>query len=285
MWPQLFGGQCGAARGGLEDCQPLAARSVEVQPPPNHTRLATTRPMSGGLRNSPWRRWRSKAPAVVGRGEQVFFVRSLHVGDPCDVVAGSGGRAHRAPLGDLGAAHHRHSGGLRGRWQKPDCRYDGGHSEAGRASLGISRRRSPGYSRRPALRGRRRRPCPAHCHGVRREYCRSRLSRSQVVPELCVPGQRTPDHERLLAGEIEQLDENEWAVWKPRWSAFHRTRLHRHLADLGVDTIVVAAATSRTVRARRFMTAVNTTTGSWCRSTRSAPSRHGTSASWPRSVS
>ena len=152
-------------------------QSVEVQPPPNHTRLATTRPMSGGLRNSPWRRWRSKAPAVVGRGEHVFFVRSLHVGDPCDVVAGSGGRAHRAPLGDLGAAHHRHSGRLRGRWQKPDCGYDGGHSEVGRASLSISRRRSPGYSRRPALRGRRRRPCPAHCHGVRREYCRSRLSR------------------------------------------------------------------------------------------------------------
>jgi nicotinamidase-related amidase len=63
---------------------------------------------------------------------------------------------------------------------------------------------------------------------------------SQVVPELCVAGQRTPDHERLLASEIDQLDENEWAVWKPRWSAFHRTRLHRHLADLGVDTIVVA---------------------------------------------
>ena len=60
------------------------------------------------------------------------------------------------------------------------------------------------------------------------------------MPELCVAGQRTPDHERLLAGEIEQLDGNEWAVWKPRWSAFHRTRLHRHLADLGVDTIVVA---------------------------------------------
>lgn len=152
-------------------------QSVEVQPPPNHTRLATTRPMSGGLRNSPWRRWRSKAPAVVGRGEQVFFVRSLHVGDPCDVVAGSGGRAHRAPLGHLGAAHHRHSGRLRGRWQKPDYGDDGGHTEVGRASLSISRRRSPGYSRRPALRGRRRRPCPAHCHGVRREYCRSRLSR------------------------------------------------------------------------------------------------------------
>jgi hypothetical protein len=27
VWPQLFGGQCGAARGGLEDCQPLAARN------------------------------------------------------------------------------------------------------------------------------------------------------------------------------------------------------------------------------------------------------------------
>jgi nicotinamidase-related amidase len=27
---------------------------------------------------------------------------------------------------------------------------------------------------------------------------------------------------------------------EPRWSAFHRTPLHQHLADLGVDTIVVA---------------------------------------------
>ena len=150
----------------------------EVQPLPNHTWLATTRPMSGGLRNSPWRRWRSKAPAVVGRGEHVFFLRSLHVGDPCDVVAGSGGPAHRAPLGHLGAAHHRHSGRLRGRWQKPHCGDDGGYTEVGRASLSISRRRSPSYSRRPALRGRRHRPGPAHRHGVGRQYCRSRLSRS-----------------------------------------------------------------------------------------------------------
>ncbi len=60
------------------------------------------------------------------------------------------------------------------------------------------------------------------------------------MPELYVAGQRTLDHDRLLAGEIAQLDGNEWAVWKPRWSAFHRTRLHQHLADLDVDTIVVA---------------------------------------------
>ena len=31
VWPQLFGGQCGAARGGLEDCQPLAARNERHQ--------------------------------------------------------------------------------------------------------------------------------------------------------------------------------------------------------------------------------------------------------------
>lgn len=29
-------------------------------------------------------------------------------------------------------------------------------------------------------------------------------------------------------------------MWKPRWSAFHRTRLHDYLSGLGVSTIVVA---------------------------------------------
>jgi nicotinamidase-related amidase len=63
---------------------------------------------------------------------------------------------------------------------------------------------------------------------------------SQVVPELRVPGKPVPDHERLLAGHTEHLGGNEWVIWKPRWSAFHRTRLHSHLTGMGVDTIVVA---------------------------------------------
>ncbi len=29
-------------------------------------------------------------------------------------------------------------------------------------------------------------------------------------------------------------------MWKPRWGAFHRTSLDRHLCDLGVTTVVIA---------------------------------------------
>jgi nicotinamidase-related amidase len=29
-------------------------------------------------------------------------------------------------------------------------------------------------------------------------------------------------------------------LWKPRWSAYHRTPLDEHLRELGVDTVVVA---------------------------------------------
>ena len=29
-------------------------------------------------------------------------------------------------------------------------------------------------------------------------------------------------------------------MWKPRWSAFHRTRLHEYLTGLEVSTVVVA---------------------------------------------
>lgn len=61
-----------------------------------------------------------------------------------------------------------------------------------------------------------------------------------VVPELRDRGAHDPDPDRLLSGEVVTVGERETVLWKPRWSAFHRTRLDAHLADMGVTTLVVA---------------------------------------------
>lgn len=44
----------------------------------------------------------------------------------------------------------------------------------------------------------------------------------------------------LLAGEIQHLGPQDFALYKPRWSAFHRTNLEAWLHERGVDTVVVA---------------------------------------------
>lgn len=41
----------------------------------------------------------------------------------------------------------------------------------------------------------------------------------------------------LLSGELQQLGENEWVMYKPRWGAFYRTRLEDHLRWLSVTTL------------------------------------------------
>ena len=48
------------------------------------------------------------------------------------------------------------------------------------------------------------------------------------------------DVETLLAGRPQQVDDNEVVLYKPRWSAFHRTGLDEWLQGLGLDTLVVA---------------------------------------------
>jgi len=63
---------------------------------------------------------------------------------------------------------------------------------------------------------------------------------SQIVPTLLPSGAGDLDHARLLGGEMQRLAESEWAMWKPRWGAFHRTPLHVHLKTLDVSTVVLA---------------------------------------------
>lgn len=45
--------------------------------------------------------------------------------------------------------------------------------------------------------------------------------------------------EALFAGEFQELGEREWAMYRPRWGAFHGTGLQAHLNGLGVNTLVI----------------------------------------------
>ena len=62
---------------------------------------------------------------------------------------------------------------------------------------------------------------------------------SQILPELLPAGAPMLDAPLLLGGRSQSMGDGEVAIWKPRWSAFHRTALESHLADLGVGTVVI----------------------------------------------
>lgn len=61
---------------------------------------------------------------------------------------------------------------------------------------------------------------------------------AQIAPAL-LPGVDL-DGDLLLAGGVQRVGPAEVVLWKPRWSAFHRTPLDGHLRGHGVDTVVVA---------------------------------------------
>jgi nicotinamidase-related amidase len=63
---------------------------------------------------------------------------------------------------------------------------------------------------------------------------------SQIVPELRLDPAVTLDPDVLLGGDCQALAGQEWAMWKPRWGAFHRTPLDHHLRRLEVSTVVIA---------------------------------------------
>ncbi|TDZ79603.1 Peroxyureidoacrylate/ureidoacrylate amidohydrolase RutB [Mycobacteroides salmoniphilum] len=62
---------------------------------------------------------------------------------------------------------------------------------------------------------------------------------SQIPDELLPHGERL-DSELLLAGGFQQVGPAEHILFKPRWSAFHRTDLEQHLRARGITTVVVA---------------------------------------------
>lgn len=64
--------------------------------------------------------------------------------------------------------------------------------------------------------------------------------RAELQPDPARPVEL--DHAALLKGAFQQLGENEWVMFKPRWGAFYATGLAEHLAALGVDTVAVIGA-------------------------------------------
>ena len=81
----------------------------------------------------------------------------------------------------------------------------------------------------------------------------SRRERLRELPTIVAPGttgaelipemRRDPlgplDPVRLLAGELVEVGDREWVMFKPRWSAFFGTPLAEHLMALGVDSVAV----------------------------------------------
>jgi nicotinamidase-related amidase len=60
------------------------------------------------------------------------------------------------------------------------------------------------------------------------------------IPSVLLPAGVDLDAESLLAGRTQVIGTNEVVIFKPRWSAFHRTGLDRHLRDHRITTVVVA---------------------------------------------
>jgi nicotinamidase-related amidase len=61
---------------------------------------------------------------------------------------------------------------------------------------------------------------------------------SQLVPELLPHTGIKLDDNLLLSGGIQQLDQKEVVIYKPRWGAFYKTPLERHLREEGITTLV-----------------------------------------------
>ena len=62
---------------------------------------------------------------------------------------------------------------------------------------------------------------------------------AELVPALKPNPEVQLDASILLAGNLQVLGENEWAMYKPRWDAFYQTPLDEHLRSLAVNTVVV----------------------------------------------
>ena len=46
------------------------------------------------------------------------------------------------------------------------------------------------------------------------------------------------DTDQLLSGKLQQVGKMEWIVYKPRWGAFYKTPLEKHLNAMDVSTII-----------------------------------------------
>ena len=64
----------------------------------------------------------------------------------------------------------------------------------------------------------------------------------QIAPGLLPRDDLRLDDVTLLGGGIQHVGPEEVIIYKPRWGAFYKTPLERHLVELGVTTIVFSGA-------------------------------------------
>lgn len=62
---------------------------------------------------------------------------------------------------------------------------------------------------------------------------------AELVDEVRPDPSLRLDCAHLLSGHLQELRQNEWAMYRPRWGAFHKTCLEDQLAALNVDTVVI----------------------------------------------
>jgi nicotinamidase-related amidase len=62
---------------------------------------------------------------------------------------------------------------------------------------------------------------------------------SGLVDELKPSSEVSLDAELLLGGDLQEIGEKEWIMYKPRWGAFYQTPLQAHLQELGINTVVI----------------------------------------------
>jgi len=60
----------------------------------------------------------------------------------------------------------------------------------------------------------------------------------ELAPEMFNPEKIELDTRLLLSGKVQQVNDHEVIIYKPRWGAFFNTPLEAHLTKLGVDTLV-----------------------------------------------
>ena len=62
---------------------------------------------------------------------------------------------------------------------------------------------------------------------------------AELVDEVRPAADLRLDGACLLSGGLQEMGPNEWALYRPRWGAFHRTSLEEHLCGLGLTTVVI----------------------------------------------
>ena len=61
---------------------------------------------------------------------------------------------------------------------------------------------------------------------------------AELADGLLPSGKNDLDTTLLLSGKLQQVENNEWIMYKPRWGAFYKTPLELHLGQLNVSTII-----------------------------------------------